>query len=822
MNLLTVIFGSLSTGILSGHFLPFEIPLWVLILGSVLIFFLTTIAAIKGKGYWGFSVYVTCFLAGIICADPSKPQGFSPYLIKKFEEGNAVLKGRVISPSKETSFGESIVIEPCEIIFKNEVLREELKKINKLPEKIRIFIPAISPAQTEIMEGDTVFLKKLKMIQKKEFRNPDVHPVIIKNPIPSFSTAKGGILVHQNEGKGFFKTQRNRLSALLKKRLPQQVSGFVEAIVSGRGEAVNRKVADDFRNSGLAHLLAVSGLHLSLVALSISKIIERLISRIPFLVNRFPSMWISGFLSIPLVWLYAIFTSLKPPVLRASIMVTACQITFMLGRKSSLPSALSLAGIIILLIEPENIKTPSFLLSFSAVLGIFLFSKNISDLIKRSLLGKNYDLLMQYETKKYKLLFKQMLIRLADLLSVSAGATVATTPFSCFFFGKIPVVGIFANIIGVPLFSLSILPLNIIYSLVLLIFSHLPNILSSSVVFINKIFLKIVSLFGQSGTIEVEQLEGLAGSLVLIIGFFLLISRKFLHAILAFILSISLFFAPWAYASIRARIITSNKLVVIFADVGQGDAAFVRTPERKHILIDSGPPPGEDLSKFLKKWAPRGIDLFVITHGHRDHYGGAEGLLQSKMKVSELWINPQGIEEKDDPHYIELIEQFRRNGTKVKIGPKCGTYHQGVVRIDILSPCDEGGYDPLLDWNNNSIVLNIIYGTAGFLLTGDIEAEGESRLSPYKNRIKTTILKVPHHGSGRGSSNVITKWPGLKYAVISAGQNNKYGFPAKRVVEDFRRAGAKVFRVDSDGAWMFITDGKKIDIRDYKWNLHND
>jgi competence protein ComEC len=272
---------------------------------------------------------------------------------------------------------------------------------------------------------------------------------------------------------------------------------------------------------------------------------------------------------------------------------------------------------------------------------------------------------------------------------------------------------------------------------------------------------------------------------------------------------------PPLHAGVHRYLVTREKLTVVFSDVGQGDSILVRTPEGRHLLVDAGPGPGDRLAHWLGTWTRR-IDLLVITHGHGDHYGGAAALLREGVDVASLWVNPQGLEERDDPGYVALIESFEKRGAKLTVGPPCGHSSLGSLHIRVLAPCNPEGYDYLLDWNNNSIVLHLAYGKAGFLLTGDIEEEGESRLAHLAG-LEAEVIKVPHHGSPGSSSGIITSWPGAKIAVVTAGLGNPFGFPHPRVLSDFEKAGARVLRVDRDGAAVMITDGSFLSVMDYRW-----
>jgi competence protein ComEC len=766
---------------------------------------------IKNVRYGSVAVMSACFFAGMAGGGRLQQPGLSPDAQKLLGEGRGVLKGRVVSPPRESPFGVSVTVRAEGIILPDGVRPPEARA--SFPRKLRIFV---SGAGRELVrEGDLLLVKGLRSVTPKIPRNPDANGGK-KDPRPILLAGRDNVLVY-GEGGSFFQKARNRLSERLEKNLSERSALFIEGVVAGRGASLPSDVADPFRRCGLAHLLAVSGLHLSVIALFIMGILKWLVSRMPPVAGRFPAQWISFILSLPLVWLYALFTSLQPPVMRSAVMVTACQLALMAGRKARLPAALALAGLLLLLASPENVRSASFLLSFSAVAGIFLFSGTIKGFVERALFsvpafagGDRGHILKRAAVKTARFC--------VDIASVSAAATLATMPVTCFFFGKVPLAGIAANIAGVPLFSFIVLPLDILYSCMLLLTQRAPRFVSHAVDFVNGAFMAFARLCSRLGPVEVAPLEGTAAASLLCVSFFLFSAKKIRAGLLVAALSIPLLLGPQAWLRARNWFLTRNRLTAVFADVGQGDAVLVRTPDGRHILVDAGPPPGKGLQELLKAWASSGIDLFVVTHGHKDHYGGAEALLDGKIKVKELWVNPQGLEEELDPDYAGMIDELRGSGTRVVVGPRCAAPRRfGEVALQVLSPCEPEGYDPLLDWNNNSIVLHLRYGEAGFLMTGDLEFDGEDKIARWRETKKAAVIKVPHHGSAGASGPVITGWPGLKLAVISAGQGNKYGFPHGRVLEDYWSTGTEVLRVDRDGAWMVITDGRTLTVRDYKW-----
>jgi competence protein ComEC len=239
--------------------------------------------------------------------------------------------------------------------------------------------------------------------------------------------------------------------------------------------------------------------------------------------------------------------------------------------------------------------------------------------------------------------------------------------------------------------------------------------------------------------------------------------------------------APWS---------PPGTLTITFLDVGQGDAAVVRTPEGATVLIDAGPDE-QQVASELAALGVRRIDLAVATHAHADHLEGFPAVL-SRFPVGML-IEP-GCSS-DAPSYLRLLGAVRDEGTLVR-HPRGGQrLSVGRLSVDVAGPdrCSLSGEEP----NDDSLVLRFTYGGASVLFTGDAEVPAQQDILEDHDPVRATVIKVPHHG-GDTSDPAFFDAVDAEVAVVSTGPNN-YGHPHPRVLAALREAGMAVYRTDLAG-----------------------
>lgn len=564
---------------------------------------------------------------------------------------------------------------------------------------------------------------------------------------------------------------RQHLMETIDQTLPSLQGGVLKGILLGRRGELPPEIEKDFIDTGVVHVLAVSGLHVGLITFIFGAF---------FAILRLPKR-ISALLLILIIFLYALMVGPRPSILRASIMFGIGTLAYYLQRKRELYNSLALAALILLLINPLFLFNIGFQLSFIAVLSILYLYPRIWPKLK---------FLSHY---------------LGGLMAVSLAAWIGVAPLIAYHFNYFTPVALLANLFVVPLVTIVValgflaaifsffLPLAQLFShanwlfLTLLVkavnfFNYFPGagirVITPSLFFIGFYYLGIVGLINFRRSPLIRK--------VVFIGTLCLIA-----------------FFIWG------NIFTpqSDLLKVTFLDVGQGDSIFVQFPDKKNMLIDGGSGRYDTLPPYLWDQRIRRIDYLISTHPHTDHLGGLIGVL-SNFRVGGVIESGQEHTSFTCKKFLEIMKEKKIPYRIARAGQKLES-NQNNIRIDILHPQEE-----LIEYggsqlNNNSIVVKLTYGKVSFLFTADIEKEAEGLLvKKYGLRLKSTILKVPHQGSKTSSTLKFLEKVSPECAIISVGARNPFGHPHPEVLKRFQNLGIKVYRADEEGAVVITTDGR--------------
>ncbi len=285
-------------------------------------------------------------------------------------------------------------------------------------------------------------------------------------------------------------------------------------------------------------------------------------------------------------------------------------------------------------------------------------------------------------------------------------------------------------------------------------------------------------------------------------------------ALLATTSCVSLPRAKRLYVPPQDYISSESDIKIIVIDVGQGDSIFIKTPNKKYILIDGGGVPSWKGSfdtgasyviPILEKNMPynASLDALVMTHPHADHVGGVVSVLKN-FRVKKVYDSGYARGDKEYADCLEIIK--RRNipyetladGDEIEIDPD--------VSIKVLSPPSGFYYE---DANNNSVTLRVKYKDFAMLLTGDIEAEAENYIVSKhpRDEISSNVLKAPHHGSRSSSSPAFIAACQPEMVAISCGRNNQFGHPHAETLSRYRNIEASVWRTDYDGNITILSNG---------------
>lgn len=668
-------------------------------------------------------------------------------------------------------------------------------------------LASVPQAPSAIGKGDRVrFLCRPKEI--RDFGNPGEYGykkrlsmeavfascfVKDKRFFVSTGAAQRGLL------EGFIQGLREDTGALIDSSNAGNKEALKALIIGGQG-GIGKTIKEPFRQTGTAHILSISGLHVGLVAWVSFVLMLFLLKKSAWLMLSFDIKKLALAASILPVIIYGLMAGLEAPALRSVLMAVALVFTVLLGRGRAGLNAVSLAGLIILAFSPQALWDISFQLTFAAVFSIIYLSPCITGLFEREKAGHE-------DAGKLKAVMGRAWEKALAGFIITLSATIGTSPLTAYYFHKLSVTGLAANLVAVPLTGI-IVPLLFAASMLASIWAGLAVIAVHAADLFFHAMLSSVRFFSSLpfSSIMVSKPSWpeilVFYSLVAVIPHAGRIRRlRFVSAGCVLVL-----FILWSEPHIEQRI--SKELKATFISIGEGDSALVELPGGHTMLIDGGGFFNADFDTGERIVAPlllskkiKTIDYMVLSHPQRDHMAGLKYIAQN-FNVGEFWWSGKGVM----PNELNgLLERLALSGTVIKIlDSSSPAFAISGVTIEALGP----GPDAVLDVNNSSLVLRLSYGKTAFLFTGDIGKDGEDAL--LKKDIRTTVLKSPHHGSRTSSGMEFLKKAGPEAVVISAGRDNPSGHPHPEILERYRAMGVKVFRTDIDGAVVVSTDGSEL------------
>lgn len=571
-----------------------------------------------------------------------------------------------------------------------------------------------------------------------------------------------------------------------------ETNGMARALVLGEDD-VGEEDRRAFRKSGLAHLLAVSGMHLVLVVASFVAAVRAVLVRVPFIVARWDAWRIACAVGIPLVWLYADFAGGSGSAIRAAWMTSAVLVARVLGRKPDAWRAAGLALAAVAITDPLAAFDLSFVLSALATAGLLAIAPPIVESLSRRWPGAP-----AYVVRAF---------------AATAAATVACTPVLACMAPDLPLGSVVANLVAVPLGEAAALPLCLAHALL----APLPPAEQGAAAAASGA-LALVRLVARAFAMLVVPVPmPTAAHLTVIAGGAIAIftARRFARVRVALFATVMLVVVELL---VRLRGAPRGGLRVTFLDVAQGDSALVDLPDGTAMLIDGGGIVGSPvdvgervLGPFLRARRRSRIDVVVLSHPHPDHFLGLASALEG-IEVGELWDTGQGETEGAGPVYDAFLARMRARGVRiVRPSELCGTRLVGGAKVDVLGPCPDVAGDR--GANDNSFVLRIAYGSKAFLFAGDAEHVEEADLvARSRDGLRADVLKVGHHGSRTSSTSSFVAAVNPSLAVISCGVRNRFGHPSPRTLDTFSSAGVRVMRTDREGAVVVRTDGTDLTV----------
>ena len=548
----------------------------------------------------------------------------------------------------------------------------------------------------------------------------------------------------------------------MEKVMSSEDAAAIFAMLFGGYAGLNPELITEFQTTGIVHILSVSGSHMSLLAVFTAWLCRQL--KIP--------MKITLGLGIFLIISYAILSGMLPHVRRSAIMGGLVFFATAFELESTGARLLALTALGMLTSQPLLIYDISFQLSFTATAGLMYVTPAL----------------------------RSKMFRLPQFFSaptaMTVGVQIASLPIIIWYFNQVSLISILANIFVMPILEIVIVG-GLFAGIIAFFIPITGKILFAfeSLIFgfgaeLNKFFANI-----PFSSIQVPSL-GIAGG---IIYYLALISRQKKILFLLIILLAINFFK------------TDNEVEVNFIDVGQGDCAVVFTPNKKCLIFDTGGVREKvfDIGErvvvpYLKHENIFEVEKIFLTHVHEDHSGGA-GAIIKKFPVGE--IITAGEPKSEYSAVFGIAEEKLKN---LRAGQSGEKFFIDGVEVEIL-------FAPKVGTDNEiSNVYQIRYGEITFLITGDLVKEIESQILAEKIDVKSTVLKVGHHGSATSSSEEFLRAVNPKVAVICVGQGNNFGHPRAEVLERLEKIHAKIFRTDSDGLIKFKTDGEILTVKTFQ------
>lgn len=577
---------------------------------------------------------------------------------------------------------------------------------------------------------------------------------------------------------------RGKIVDVIKNSMPGQQAALLNGMLIGYTEGLSEEVQKAFRDSGLTHIMAVSGANVVFIVVPLIFVLRKILKL---------RQKTSNLTAVGVLVLFVFVAGFQPSVLRAVIMAIVILVGQILRREADIYTSMSFAAILLLLYSPGMLFNIGFQLSFAATLSLVLLYKNIKSHID----------------------FKFMPDFVADVLAATLAAQIGVLPIAVYYFNNISLISLLTNIIVLP-----VVEIITVLGSIMAILGQVSVVFSQIIGYINSPLLAFVLYTTRiASSVPYAVIRVTTPSLVMLLAYYILVWFLLWYKPL-----VKFKIKPKHYAAAFAVIIfitsvsylAPKKLEVVFIDVGEGDSIFIKTYSGRTILIDGGGfntrlNPGKSIGDsviipFLLDYGVSSLDMVIATHGHDDHIQGLEAVLEG-LKVNNL-VMPDCAEKKE---FGKLLKTATDKGVKTNFcqqGDTIGIDNRTCFKVLFPQKALNIDYSPL---NNSSLVLKLIYKDTSILFTGDMEKEVEQKLLSEGIDLEADILKVAHHGSKYTTSSEFLNAVNPKAAIISVGKNT-FGHPSPEALERLTKSDARIYRTDECGAVILNSDGNQIKI----------
>lgn len=768
------------------------------------------------------------------------------------------------------------------LYLKKFVLRVETLKhkeaSHRVRGKIRVTVSGPGP---EFARGDRVVLRA-RLRRPRNFNNPGgfnyQRYMAFKGLWRTAYTKGSRLQVVQRQSSNDLAQQlndvRRALAALIDMAGKGPSAAVLKALIIGDRSTLSSEVRDGFNRAGVGHVLAISGLHIGIVAAVAFFFFHKLLRLVRPLLWRAWTRKGAAILSLVPVCIYGLVSGMSPSTQRAVIMVSAFLMTFLFEREPDTLNTLGLAAFIILIWFPPALFSISFQLSFLAVLSILYGVSCIP--ITGSVDGRNIKTGIGNQLRR----------KLVGFILVSVLAICGTLPLVMFYFNQTSLVGLFANFVVLPpvgfvvipcgLLALFVYPISsliaygciqiclFVLDYVLLAVNYFADLPFAAIKTITPSLFEMVCFYVLGWVVlngvnirssfksaarqipandchladaRTDCVPGFNRYLKLTAGFGLnrILSRAaaLLRLLIArpatkrcIIIGLVVALALMVDAGYWfARRHLNGDLRVTYIDVGQGSSALLELPGGHTALIDGGGFSDNNtfdmgarvIAPLLWRKKIRTVDTLVLSHPNSDHLNGLI-FIARHFNVKTIWTNNETRATQGYKQLQNIIARKQINLPDFQHMPRQQMIN-GVEFCFLYPPADFLTHEASQKWrntNNNSMVVKASFGNISFLFTGDIMAEAEKELVGLTGAdLASNFLLVPHHGSRSSSSQLFLSKVQPDIAVISAGWKNRFRFPHSTVLDAYDRMGCRIYRTDRNGAIMVKTDGNRYTVKPF-------
>lgn len=613
---------------------------------------------------------------------------------------------------------------------------------------------------------------------------PDMERMLARRGVSLVGTVKSAALVQVLARGSALDEAASALRSVVRHAIARHVgsidaqsAAIAVAILIGDRGSLDPVVEQRMQEAGTYHVIAISGGNIAILAAVVLGLLW---------IARIRGGWAAG-AAIAVLIAYAYVAGGGPSVDRATVMAAIYLGLRTIDQRTAPLHAMSLTLVAVLIATPLAIADVGLWLTFGATAAIIAGARVLP------------------------LPANRWLRPVAAVVLASLSAEVALMPIVAFVFQRVTVAGLSANLVAIPAMAVA--------QVAAMVTALADAIGVQSVAAVAG----WVTHIGVAALLESSSIVDAAPWLtwrvpppyvLLVVSYYACLVAAVLRTKRLRPASIAAAALFWIVAAPQgwARIYGDGRLHLTMMDVGQGDATLITLPNGRTLMVDTG---GVSTGEFdigdrvlgpaLRYRGIRRLDYLAITHGDRDHIGGAASLVRDFSPL-ELWYgtyvnnHPPSMELQSMALYKRMAWRWLLAGDRLDLGG---------VELRVHHP-------PVADWqrqkvrNDDSIVMELRYGQVSVLMTGDISREVEQTLIPSLDLLPIVVLKSPHHGSGTSSSAEFIDRLKPRYVLISCGRGNPFGHPQPYVVERYRAVGAEILRTDMDGQIELVTDGRSI------------